>query len=239
VKYLERTWPTPEQNLACDEALLLACEERGEDEALRFWEPCEYFAVVGYSGKANAEIALAACRERRVPVLRRLSGGGAVLQGPGCLNYALVLKISRHPNLRDVAATNAYVMERLKQALEPVIESPLAVQGFTDLTLGKHKFSGNAQYRKRRALLFHGSFLLNFDFALMEKLLPSPPKQPAYRRNRAHGEFLTNLAVPARDIKSALRKLWGADAELKDIPLEAVETLVRDRYSREDWNLRF
>jgi lipoate---protein ligase len=238
VKYLEQTWPTAEQNLACDEALLLACEEQGEDEVLRFWEPREHFAVLGYSGRTNAEVFLSHCREHRVPVLRRLSGGGAVLQGPGCLNYALVLKIPARPNLHDVTATNAFVMERLKRALAPHVESPIAVRGFSDLTLGARKFSGNAQYRKRRALLFHGSFLLNFDFALMKKVLPPPPKQPAYRRNRTHEHFLTNLNLPPDKVKEALKQSWGAAEELKYVPLEAVERLAKERYSRDEWNFK-
>jgi lipoate-protein ligase A len=239
VKYLEQTWPTPAENLACDEALLLACEEGGADEVLRFWEPREHFAVLGYSGRTNAEVFLSRCRERRVPVLRRLSGGGAVLQGPGCLNYALVLKISARPNLHDVSATNAFVMKRLKRALAPIVESPIAVRGFTDLTLGARKFSGNSQYRKRRALIFHGCFLLNFDFALMEKLLPHPPRQPAYRRNRAHDDFLTNLNLSSDRIKEALKQAWSAGEELENIPFEAIERLARERYSRDEWNFRF
>jgi lipoate-protein ligase A len=239
VKYLEQTFPRPEENLACDEALLLGCEERDEDEVLRLWEPREHFAVLGYSGKIDAEVSRPACRRQRVPVLRRLSGGGAVLQGPGCLNYALVLKIADHAGLRNVRATNAFVMARLKQALEPVVESTIAVRGFTDLALGRHKFSGNAQYRKRRAVLFHGSFLLSFNIALIEKLLPFPPKQPAYRRNRSHEEFLVNLNFPAAAIKAALKQAWNAEENLKDAPFDAVETLVRERYSKKQWNFRF
>jgi lipoate---protein ligase len=239
VKYLERTWPTPAENLACDEALLLACEESGEEEVVRFWEPREHFAVLGYSGRTNAEVFLSRCRERRVPVLRRLSGGGAVLQGPGCLNYALVLKISKRPKLRDLTATNAFVMERLKQALAPVVESPLAVRGFTDLTLGARKISGNAQYRKRRCVLFHGTFLLRFDISLIEKLLPVPAKQPAYRHNRAHDNFLNNLNLPPDRIKEALKQAWSAVEELKNIPFEAIERLARERYSSDEWNFRF
>jgi lipoate-protein ligase A len=239
VKYLELTWPTPAENLACDEALLLDCEEGGADEVVRFWEPREHFAVLGYSGRTNAEVFLSRCREHRVPVLRRLSGGGAVLQGPGCLNYAVVLKISARPNLHDVAATNALVMERLKRALAPVVESPIAVCGFTDLTLGSRKFSGNAQYRKRRCVLFHGTFLLHFDISFIEKLLPVPAKQPAYRRNRAHDNFLTNLNLSPERIKEALKQAWNAAEELKNIPLEAIERLAREKYSSDEWNLKF
>ncbi|HEX9444681.1 MAG TPA: lipoate--protein ligase family protein [Candidatus Binatia bacterium] len=239
MKYLELTLPGAAQNLACDEALLLAAEERGGEEVLRLWEPRRYFAVVGHASRSGAEVALAACRERRVPVLRRLSGGAAVLQGPGCLNYALVLKLRRRPALRDVPATNAFVMARLRRALAPLVESPITVQGFTDLVLGTRKFSGNAQYRKRRALLFHGSILLDFDIPLIEEFVLSPPRQPAYRQKRPHGEFLTNLHLPAAAVKAALIEAWGAEGELATAPLDGIETLVKDRYSRDEWNFRF
>ena len=238
MKYLELAFATPQQNLACDEALLLGCEERDEDEILRFWEGGEHFAVLGYSSGINAEVHLSACRERGVPVLRRLSGGGAVLQGPGCLSYALILKIRGRSLLRDIAQTNLFIMGRLKQALEPLLESSIAVQGFSDFALGTQKFSGNSQYRKRRALLFHGTFLLNFDIALIEKLLPPPRKQPLYRQNRPHEKFLTNLNLPDTTIKAALRESWGAEEELKKVPYQAIDTLVRERYSRDEWNLR-
>lgn len=239
MKYLELTLPGAEQNLALDEALLLAAEERGAGEVLRLWEPRRYFAVLGHASRSGAEVSLAACRERRVPVLRRLSGGATVLQGPGCLDYALVLKPARRPALRDAAATNAYVMERLRRALAPLVKSAITIEGFTDLALGARKFSGNAQYRKRRALLFHGSILLDFDLPLIERLLGPPSRQPAYRQNRPHGEFLTNLDVPAAAVKAALKKAWRADGELNDLPIDRIETLVRDRYSRDEWNFRF
>ena len=239
MKYLDLTLPGAEQNLALDEALLLDAEERGAGEVLRLWEPRRYFAVMGHASRTSAEVSLAACRERRVPVLRRLSGGATVLQGPGCLNYALVLKLARRPALRDVPATNAFVMERMRRALAPLMKSTITIQGFTDLVLGAQKFSGNAQYRKRRALLFHGSILLDFDIPLIEQFLLSPPRQPAYRKNRPHGEFLTNLNIPAAAVKAALKEIWGASRESADVPLDRIERLVRDRYSRDGWNFRF
>src|SRR5215831_6230774 len=80
------TFATPAENLACDEALLDACERNGSGEVLRFWEPHGYFVVVGYGNSIATEVNLAACEAERIPVLRRCSGGGTVLQGPGCLN---------------------------------------------------------------------------------------------------------------------------------------------------------
>jgi len=130
-------------------------------------------------------------------------------------------------------------MGRLQQALAPLVDSTISIQGFTDLVLGTQKFSGNAQYRKRRALLFHGTFLLSFDISLIEKLLLSPSKQPPYRQNRSHGHFLTNLNLPPHRVKETLKKSWSAGEEFRKIPFERIETLARERYARDEWNLKF
>jgi lipoate-protein ligase A len=237
VKYLDHSWAEPAQNLACDEALLLEAEAGGE-ETLRFWEPRSAFVVLGHASAVEQEVSLAACRDAGVPVLRRPSGGAAVLQAPSCLNYTVILGIASR-GLGEVAAANAYVMERSRRALEPLVGAPVSIEGFTDLTLGGRKFSGNAQYRKKRALLFHGSFLLDCDIPLIEKLLLSPPRQPDYRRRRPHGEFLTNIKIPAAAVKAALREAWNAVEERTAPPLDSIETLVRERYARDEWTFRF
>ena len=239
MRFLDLTLPTPEHNLACDEALLHGREESGDDEILRVWEASHPFALVGYAGKVAAEVNLPACRELGIAVLRRCSGGGAVVQGPGCLNYALVLRTDRDDSLLRVPETNRFVLGRVKQALEPIVGPGIEIQGSSDLALENKKFSGNSQYRKRRYLLFHGTLLLDFDISLIEKFLPLPPKQPAYRQNRAHGNFLTNLNLPADKIKEALRQAWNAKETFKDLPWEAIERLVRERYSSEEWNLKY
>ena len=94
MKLLDLTLPSPAENLACDEALLDACDENGGEEILRFWEAREPFVVVGYANKVATEVNLDACAAKKLPVFRRCSGGGTVLQGPGCLNYALILRIT-------------------------------------------------------------------------------------------------------------------------------------------------
>ncbi len=239
MKYIDLTFPTPHHNLACDEALIQWCEDRCEDEILRFWEPRQYFAVLGHSGKIQAEVDLISCRANRIPVLRRCSGGGTVLQGPGCLNYSLILRIRNRSSLQGVTEANQFIMRRLKSVLEAIMDSEIEIQGISDLAIEKRKFSGNAQYRKRRFLLFHGTFLLHFDFSMIEKLLPVPSKQPAYRQNRSHGNFLTNLNLPPHRVKEALKQSWSAREEFKNIPFEAIESLVGERYSRDEWNFKF
>ena len=89
MKGCDLTLPTPEENLACDEVLLDICEAGRLEGVLRFWEPAQHFVVLGYANRAAREANLEFCRSAGIRVLRRCSGGGAVLQGPGCLNYSL------------------------------------------------------------------------------------------------------------------------------------------------------
>ena len=58
MKYLDLSLSTPEENLACDEALLELSEEVGNGEVLRFWESHRYFVVLGYSRKFRLEVNL-------------------------------------------------------------------------------------------------------------------------------------------------------------------------------------
>ncbi len=238
MKLLDLTWPSPEENLACDEALLDACEEGGGEEILRFWEPREIFVVVGYANSVTVEVNLPACDADRVRVLRRCTGGGTVLQGPGCLNYSLVLRTEASGPLATISGANRFVMDRNRRALASVAGRPVVVRGHTDLAIGDLKFSGNAQRRLRRCLLFHGCFLLNLETASVERYLRMPSREPAYRRHRSHTAFLTNLVAEASVVRAALQQEWGATEPLTNAPLDAVQLLARKKYAIREWNLR-
>src|ERR1035438_927009 len=125
MKLCDLTLPTPEENLACDEVLLDLCEAGGSDEVLRFWAPPQYFVVVGYANKAATEVNLPVCRELVIPVLRRCTGGGTVLQGPGVLNYSLILRIDESGPCHSIPATNQFILERHRDALAGLVQAPI------------------------------------------------------------------------------------------------------------------
>lgn len=205
------------------------------DEILRFWEPPSLFVVVGYANRVQREVKVEACRHSGVPILRRCTGGGTVLQGPGCLNYTLIFRID--PAVATVPATNRHVMTRQKNAIEAILQKPVAIHGFTDLALDDRKFSGNAQRRRRSVLIFHGTFLLGVDPAQMEQFLEMPSQQPGYRAQRSHRDFLTNLDLSASQVKEALKKEWHVGAVLSS-ELHPPAALV-GKYESDDWNFKF
>ena len=138
-------------------------------------------------------------------------------------------------------------MERNRAAIESFFRTfnlqpstfNLSIRGHTDLAIGGRKFSGNSQRRRKHFLLFHGTFLLNFDLAFISELLPMPSKQPDYREHRTHDRFLTNLNVSADKVKVAMRQAWQAEEPLKNPPMEKITALTRDKYSTREWNFKF
>ncbi len=237
MRCLDLSLPTPAENLAADEALWEAVEAGGA-EVLRFWEAPVPFVVLGYANRTAREVDLAACRARSIPVLRRVTGGGTVVQGPGCLNYTLALRLDHHAATASITGTNLWILNRHAAALTTLTGQPVRRRGDTDLAIGERKFSGNAQRRGRRALLYHGSLLLDFDLELISALLPAPSREPDYRAGRAHRDFLMNLRVPAEAVKAALRRVWGAEEAAADWPAARVAELVAGKYSQTGWNFR-
>jgi lipoate-protein ligase A len=71
----------------------------------------------------------------------------------------------------------------------------------------------------------------------MEKFLPMPSRQPDYRAGRAHGQFVTNLAVPAERIKQALRDEWGATEICQTPPV--ISPRLLEKYDGREWNGKF
>ena len=236
---LELTLPTPEENLACDEALLDLCEDNGADEILRFWEPRNCFVVLGYANQAAVEVNLEACAAENIPVLRRCSGGGAVLQGPGCLNYALLLRITEGGPLHSISTANAFILRRHRDVLRSLLGDCIRVAGDTDLALVHSKFSGNSQRRRKKFLLFHGTFLVDFDLQRLERFLRFPTRQPDYRENRAHRDFVCNVGIDRTAIRDALRQAWEATDPCREVPSRQIHTLVEEKYSRPEWNFKF
>jgi lipoate-protein ligase A len=255
---LNLTLPTAAENLALDEALLDEAEAAGRPcETLRLWEPAEPLVVVGRSSKIAVEVRLDACRELAIPVLRRISGGAAVVAGPGCLMYAVVLSYRLRPELRAVDRAHQLVLSTLAAALQPFAPG-VQCRGISDLALGQRKVSGNSVRCKREHLLYHGTLLYNFRLDLIDRCLRMPPRQPDYRAGRGHAEFVANLPVsgggcgagvsPAQaagtaapqDAATALRRalaaVWNAVEPLADWPHARTARLVAERYGREEWN---
>jgi lipoate---protein ligase len=235
MRFLDRAFATPEEDLACDEALLDVCEEHADGEVLRVWQPRNSYVVLGYTNRADREANLAGCGSAGIPVYRRTSGGGTIVQMPGCLNYALVLRQDGDPSLAGIETTNRFILGRVAAALRDATGRMIEQRGQTDLCVGDRKVAGNAQRRRTRALLFHGTLLLHAELQEIERLLPFPSAQPDYRNDRPHGDFLENLGVEPPVVIAALQAAWHAYEPYTVQIEERIAALVRERYGNDAW----
>jgi lipoate---protein ligase len=207
------SFPNPTENILFDEVLWRLAEKHEGGEFLRFWESSEVFIVLGRAGQAQEDVNLVAAQKDNIPVLRRSSGGGTVVQGPGCLNYTLVLSKQKYPVLNDLRQSyqwiGAKVIEALRQTGVDAYFRPTS-----DLATGafEQKFSGNAQRRGRHYILHHGTILYSFDLNLISRYLNMPSDIPQYRKHRPHTDFVINIPTDPASFKNHLAQGFKASA---------------------------
>jgi len=242
VALLELSLPTAEENVALDEALLVAADERDGPAVLRIWEQRPNFAVVlGASRRIAADVWAENCREDGAPIVRRASGGGTVVIGPGALNVTLVLPFSAHPALASVDGAQMYILNRIAEAIRargPEVE----VLGSGDLTLAGRKFAGSAQRRLRRWVMVHASILYDMPITRISRYLRRPERQPAYRDQREHEEFLLNLPMHRTILNESIRSAWPLSHRLdaaSEVSRDLLESLLAEKFANRSWIERF
>ncbi|MDP8213501.1 MAG: lipoate--protein ligase family protein [Candidatus Zapsychrus exili] len=198
---------SPEENILFDEVLFHLAENENTGEVLRFWESKEPFVVLGRISKETEDIKIDNVLEDKIPVLKRCSGGGTVLQGRGCFNYSLILSKKINPKLSDIGKSYNFILGKVTRALDKLgLES--AFMPISDIALKSNskKISGNAQKRGREFILHHGTILYGFDLNKIEKYLEAPKDMPDYRKGRHHRDFVSNADISLIDLKNNLKK---------------------------------
>lgn len=237
IRYLDATRPEVAANLALDEALLVDAEERGGPAVLRVWESARYAVVLGASCRMAEDVLVDACAADGVAIVRRSSGGGTVVIGPGALNFSVILPIEAHAELKAVDAAQRFVLGRVAESIRAV-GPPVEMLGSGDLTLGLRKFSGSAQRRLRRHVLVHASLLYDFEVDRIGRYTRMPPRSPAYRGGRPHGDFVANLPLPRADLLEAIRRAWlpgGPAGDPVAIPEDLLRALFEAKFSDNGW----
>ncbi|HLD69759.1 MAG TPA: lipoate--protein ligase family protein [Candidatus Omnitrophota bacterium] len=206
------SFPTPEENILFDEVLLHLAEKGIQGEVLRFWESSSPFIVLGKTGVLQEDVHIPRAIQEKIPVLRRSSGGGTVVQGKGCLNFSLVLSKQSRPALGDLGKSYSYILGKVIEALSR-LNVDAVFKPVSDLALRacEKKFSGNAQRRARNFILHHGTILYGFDLSVIERFLKMPEKIPEYRRGRGHLDFVDNISRSVQDIKDALAHIFQVE----------------------------
>lgn len=235
---LDLTLDSAAANIALDEALVEAADTNPDTtEILRLWEPTDPMVVLGRSSPAETEANLDFCQRNQVEVFRRCSGGQAIVTGAGCLMYALLLDYRQRPELRMLEYAHQFVMKQMQAAIGSLgISTDLS--GTSDLTYQGRKFSGNALRCKQNWLVYHGTMICDFEIEWIANCLGKPIRQPEYRADRSHHDFLTQLPANTQDLAIAIANQWQAFELIDEWPQDLTAELVDQKYSLDEWTYK-
>lgn len=175
----------------------LVDEARATGRALcRVYRPHGTCVVLGRGGSEERELNRAAIDADGVPVYRRPGGGGAVVLDDGNLVVVLVLPL---PGLGAVTAAFRLASDLVIAALADCGVAGVTQEGVSDLAVGGRKLGGSCLRRERGLAHYATTLLFAPRLELMERYLQHPPREPSYRRHRAHADFVTSFAREGYD----------------------------------------
>jgi lipoate-protein ligase A len=230
----------PYFNLALEEYFLKHVP--GVDDLVIFWRNSPT-VVIGRNQNTAAEINQPFIVDRRIQVVRRLSGGGAVYHDLGNLNFTFI------------TATPVNSHDRFSHFTVPVIRALTTLgiraefSGRNDLTIDGQKFSGNAQYLHRGRLLHHGTILFDTDLSVLAQALAgsdtkySAPAVPSVRSRVTTIRPWLKQSIALTEFEDILLQAVFQHAganyckyELSPADRQSIEALARSRYQKSAWN---
>ncbi|BAH74654.1 lipoate--protein ligase [Solidesulfovibrio magneticus] len=224
----------PAVNLATEEWLL----KNAATDVFMLWRNAPA-VIVGRNQNTRAQIDEAFVRERGIPVVRRLSGGGAVFHDLGNVNFTF---ISLGGGAMDFRGFTAPIL-----AAVAALGVQCAFEGRNDLTIEGQKFSGNAQHVWRDRVLHHGTLLFDADVSHLTGALRVDPEKYRDKAVKSVEKRVTNIAahLPApMAVTDFMGHVMGhvcpgaAPGDLALAPDEAAGAagLAESRYRTYDWN---
>lgn len=140
------------------------------EDIIYFWQnaPC---VVIGRNQNAFLECNLDYMKEKGILPVRRFSGGGAVYQDSGNLNFTYITN----------KENDGFIAERIKNTLSAFgIESVTSARN--DLLYNGKKFSGTAYLTEGERRMYHGTLMINVDIENLYSVLT-----PSELKIKSHG----------------------------------------------------
>lgn len=236
MRFIHHAFTDPAFNLAAEEWLL----RNAETDVFMLWRNAPA-VIVGRNQNTLSQISESFVRERGIPVIRRLTGGGAVFHDLGNLNFTFISPGHETPALD------------FRRFTEPVIAAMRTMgvdcefDGRNDLTIQGRKFSGNAQHVLRDRVLHHGTLLFASEIADLSGALRVDPEKYRDKAVKSVQRRVTNISshlvepMSVTEFAGRLMAHVSGGAPLGDLDLRAdeirdINRLADSRYRTWDWN---
>jgi lipoate-protein ligase A len=230
----------PHFNLATEEYIL----KNFEESSFMLWRNSPSI-IVGKHQNTLAEINAGYVKENNIPVVRRLSGGGAVFHDLGNLNFTFI------------QSGNSQQLIDFRRYTEPILEvlQKLGIdakfEGRNDLTIGGKKFSGNAEHIWKNRVLHHGTLLFSSKMTDISQALRADPLKFQDKSVKSVKSRVTNISehlTSGMDVLDFAEAIQDhiiekyPDAIFYDLNKEdhvKIDELVEQKYGTWQWNFGY
>lgn len=225
----------PYFNLAAEEYLLKECSE----PVFRLWRNAPSI-IIGKNQNAAAEINAQYVHEHNIPVVRRLTGGGAVFHDLGNINFTFIdKKVDGEETSAMFARFTAPIIAALRK-----LGVNAYLEGRNDLLIDGRKFSGNAICIHRDRVLQHGTLLFSSSIADLSGALNARPEKFVGKSVQSNRSRVTNISehLPqAMGIEEFMDFIYrevgvGQASEYTPEEVAAIERLRDEKYATAGWN---
>lgn len=239
--YIENENKDPAYNLALEEFVF--GEKAFDEPVLMLWQN-EPSVIIGRYQNTIEEINYDFIRDRKIHVIRRNTGGGAVYHDLGNLNYSFVIPRAEKMTI-DFDTFTAPVIKALRSVGVDAVKS-----GRNDILAGGRKFSGNAQHISRGRLLHHGTLMFDVNMEDVANALKVKPGKFRSKATKSVRSRVTNLKPlidkslgieSAADFKELLLEHFRKEEGLRTVALsteqqEKIQNLRTEKYMTDSWN---
>jgi len=236
---LDHTSTQPAWNLAAEEYLLT----RFTDSVFRLWRNAPSI-IVGRHQNTWAEVNLPYVQQHHIPVIRRLSGGGAVFHDLGNINYSFM---EPKPPGEDNAGTFTRCTQPIISALTHIgVKAYLS--GRNDLLIAGKKFSGTAQCQMQGRILLHGTLLYSATLSNLGQALQGPRSKFTKNAVPSTPSPVCNISSHLSDVPTVERfmdyiahYMRGTYPHIEPYTytpedIHAIDTLANTKYRTALWN---
>lgn len=229
----------PAVNLALEEYAVRHLDVTHDYFLLYVNHPC---IVIGRHQNAFEEINYPFVLENRIPVYRRISGGGTVYHDPGNISFSFFTHYDKK-KFNNYAYFNRPIIDALHS-----LKIPAELNGRNDIVIDENKISGNAQFTSLNRMLSHGTLLFDSNLETLSKALKTPPHQITSRAIKSVrsqviniSAYLNNSVDINRFTKLIKEFIFGAG---NPIPVysfaerewEEIQNLAKTKYRFWEWN---
>ena len=237
---IRRKNTNPYFNLATEEYVL----KNFDEDSFMLWRN-EPSIIVGKHQNTLAEINMDYVKANNIPVVRRLSGGGAVFHDLGNLNFTFTKK-GNNENLIDFRKYTEPIIEVLNK-----IGIEAKFEGRNDLTIDGKKFSGNAEHIWKNRVLHHGTLLFSSEIKDLSQALKVDPLKFTDKAVKSVRSRVTNISEHLKykmDVmdfyEMIINHIINSHPDIKLYELseydhQQINILVNNKYSSWDWNFGY